>query len=68
MAHRLIPRKPPKWLEEACYRFALACRDNSLGSYVSMTVSSGDIDVVNIDGTVYMCQDGEWFVGVKVNE
>ena len=33
-----------------------------------MNVGSGSIDTLNLDGTVYMCQDGEWFVGVKVND
>ena len=67
MAHRLVPRKPPRWAETACHEFANACRRNALGGCVSITVGSGSIDTLNLDGTVYMCQDGEWFVGVKVN-
>lgn len=67
MAHRLVPRKPPLWLEHASNEFAKACRKYNGGS-VSINVGSGYIDVVNLNGTVYMCQDGEWFVGVKVNE
>ena len=67
VTHRLIPRKPPWWLEKASYEFANACRVNTPGT-VSINIGSGSIDVVNLNGTVYMCQDGEWFVGVKVND
>lgn len=67
MAYRQVPKKPPRWLEEACYRFALACRANEPGAHISINVGSGSIDMVNDDGTVYMCQEGDWFMGVEVN-
>lgn len=68
MAYMLIPKRPPDWIERSCEDFAASCRRNNCRKHIELSIGSGNIDTVTIDGKTYVLENGgAWFEAVKVD-